>query len=296
LQGHALPDPEAPTGPLQCEHGEVEYDPTQYLGAAPYYLRGRPSYSADLPSVLADELDLDGTGQLVDVGSGPGIVGLQLTGLFERVTLVEPDPGMLAEARAQAAAAGVSSVDLVRATAEELPGLGLRPARVVTFGQSFHRTNRLVVAEAVYQLLEPGGSLVLISHDPTRPAPPAPAGTSPIPHERIRELITTFLNSELRSGNRLVADYSVERFELTLRRTSFGTSRTLFAPGRPDIIRDVDGVIAGCLSMSYAAPPLFGARLDEFIAALRELLERSSPTGRFWDWPGDTEILIATRR
>jgi ubiquinone/menaquinone biosynthesis C-methylase UbiE len=279
----------------RCEHGGVEYDPTQYLGAAPYYLPGRPGYSTELPSVLAGELGLDGTGHLVDVGSGPGTVGVQLARLFDHVTLVEPDPNMLAEARLHAAAAGLSALDCVRATAEELPELGLTPVRVVSFGQSFHRTNRVAVAEAVYQLLEPGGSLVLISHDPSRPAPPAPAGTSPIPHAPIRELITTFLKSPLRSGNRLVADYSAEPFEQTLQRTSFGSTRTVFAPGRSDIIRDADGVLAGCLSMSYAAPHLFGPRLDEFIVALRELLDRYSPTGRFWDWPGDTAILIATR-
>jgi len=111
----------------------------------------------------------------------------------------------------------------------------------------------------------------------------------------MRELITSFLGSELRSGVRLAADFSVERFEGTLARSAFGASRTVFAPGRPDIVRDVDGVIAGCLSMSYAAPHLFGPRLDEFVAALRQLLERHSSTGRFWDWPGDTQILIATR-
>lgn len=208
----------------------MDYDPTQYLGAASYYLRGRPAYAADLPSVLADELGLDGSGHLVDVGSGPGIVGVQLARLFGHVTLVEPDSDMLAEARSHAAAAGLRSVDFVRATAEDLPALGLSPVRVVTLGQSFHRTNRLVVAEAVYQLLEPGGSLVLISHDRSRPAPPAPAGTAPIPHERLRELITVFLNSELRSGNRLFADYSVEPFEQTLGRTSFGAPRVVFAP------------------------------------------------------------------
>lgn len=274
----------------------MEYDPTQYLGAASYYLRGRPGYSADLPSVLAQELGLDGTGHLVDVGSGPGTVGVQLAKLFDRVTLVEPDADMLAEARSHAAAAGLSSVDFVRATAEDLAELGLIPVHMVSFGQSFHRTNRLAVAETVYRILEPSGSLVLITHDPARPAPPTPAGTSPIPHEQIRELITTFLNSQLRSGSRLVADYSVERFEQTLQRTSFGAPRVVFAPGRADIVRDADGVVAGCLSMSYAAPHLFGPRLDEFITALRQLLARHSPTGRFWDWPGDTEILIATRR
>ena len=278
-----------------CEHGGVDYDPTQYLGAAPYYLRGRPSYSAELPRVLADELTLDGTGHLVDVGSGPGIVGVQLAPLFAHVTLVEPDPQMLAEARAHATAAGVTSIDFVQATAEQLPDLGLGPVQVVTFGQSFHRTNRLEVAEGVYRLLEPGGSMVLISHDPSRPAPEAPDGTATIPHEQIRELVTTFLHSPLRSGTRLVADYSVERFDKTVERTSFGRPRTVFAPGRPDIVRDADGVLAGVLSMSYAAPHLFGGRLEEFSAALRALLARHSPTGRFWDWPGDTEILIATR-
>ena len=273
----------------------MDYDPTQYLGAAPYYLTGRPGYSAELSHVLADELNLDGTGHLVDVGSGPGIVGVQLAPLFARVTLVEPDPQMLSEARAHAAAAGATSVDFLRATAEDLLDLDLGAVQVVTFGQSFHRTDRLAVAESVYRLLEPGGSMVLISHDPSRPAPPAPAGTAPIPHDQIRDLVTTFLASPLRSGTRLVADYSVERFEKSVERTSFGTPRTVFAPGRPDIVRDADGVLAGVLSMSYAAPHLFGRRLAEFSAALRALLERHSPTGRFWDWPGDTEILIATR-
>jgi ubiquinone/menaquinone biosynthesis C-methylase UbiE len=273
----------------------VEYDPTQYLGAASYYLRGRPSYSAGLAGVLAEQLGLDGSGHLVDVGCGPGVVGVQLAHLFDHVTLLDPDPNMLAEARSHAAGAGLNAVDFVCATAEDLLGLGLRPARVVTFGQSFHRTNRLAVAEAVYELLQPGGSLVLITHDPTRPAPPPPAGTSPIPHDEIRNLITEFLNAPLRSGSRLVADYSVDRFEQTLQHTSFGTSRTVFAPGRADIVRDVDGVVAGVLSMSYAAPHVFGARLDEFVVALKDLLARHGPTGQFWDWPGDTEILLATR-
>lgn len=278
-----------------CQYRLMDYDPTQYLGAAPYYLRGRPPYSAEIRSVLTRELGLDGTGHLVDVGSGPGTVGVELAPLFGRTTLVEPDPGMLAEARAHAAAAGAASVEMVRATAEQLPELGLGPVRLVTFGQSFHRTDRAVVAASVYRLLEPGGSLVLISHDPTRPAPPAPAGSAPIPHDEIRSLITDFLDSELRSGGRLVADYSVEPFEQTLARSPFGTPRTVFATGRPDVIRDPDGVIAGCLSMSYAAPHLFGPRLPEFIDALRQLLQRHSAAGRFWDWPGDTQLVIATR-
>ena len=70
---------------------------------------------------------------------------------------------------------------------------------------------------------------------------------------------------------------------------------TVLAPGRPDITRDVDGVISGYLSMSYAAPHLFGDRLHEFVTELRELLERSTTTGLFWDWPGDTALIVARK-
>ena len=40
--------------------------------------------------------------------------------------------------------------------------------------------------------------------------------------------------------------------------------------------------------MSFAAPHLFGADLDAFVDAVHEVLREASPSGRFWDWPGDT--------
>ncbi len=58
------------TGATGCETARVEYDPTQFNGTARYYRQGRPPYSAQLTDVLARELKLDGTGQLLDVGAG----------------------------------------------------------------------------------------------------------------------------------------------------------------------------------------------------------------------------------
>ena len=60
-------------------------------------------------------------------------------------------------------------------------------------------------------------------------------------------------------------------------------------------MRDVDGVISGYLSMSYAAPHLFGDRLDDFVGELRDLLSTRTTTGKFWDWPGDTAVLIGIK-
>ena len=272
----------------------MDYDPTQYLGSASHYLAGRPPYSAELSDMLARELGLDGTGHLLDVGCGPGVLAVQLAQLFERVTGIDPDPDMIVEGRRHATAHGVS-LDLRQARAEDIAMLDLPPMRVVTFGQSFHRVARRPVAESVYDLLEPGGAMVLISHDID--ARPVPTGTDdpPIPDQEVQELITSYLGPDRRSGSRPASSYSSEPWEVSLAQTRFGSSTTVSAPGRLDITRDVDGVISGYLSMSYAAPHVFGDRLDQFVDDLRSLLTARTETGWFWDWPGDTAALIARK-
>lgn len=60
----------------------------------------------------------------------------------------------------------------------------------------------------------------------------------------------------------------------------------------PDYVRDEDSVVANFFSMSTSAPPLFGDRRAAFESDLRALLRAHSPDGRFWDWPGDTQVLV----
>jgi hypothetical protein len=69
----------------------------------------------------------------------------------------------------------------------------------------------------------------------------------------------------------------------------------VFVPGIPDLMRDIESVVSGYFSMSYAAPHLFGDRAEEFAGEVRELLRKRSPEGVFWDWPGDTEIMLARK-
>jgi hypothetical protein len=92
-----------------------------------------------------------------------------------------------------------------------------------------------------------------------------------------------------------VASLPVDRNEDALGRTRFGRPTAVYAPGRPDITRDIDGVISGYLSMSYAAPHLFGDRLEAFVTDVRRLLAEKTTTGRFSDWPGDTIAEIARK-
>jgi ubiquinone/menaquinone biosynthesis C-methylase UbiE len=272
----------------------VPYDPTIYQGTAAYYTRGRPPYSRDLVRTLTAELGLNGSGRLLDVGCGPGVLTIELAGAFEEVIGLDPDADMLAEGARRAMEAGIDNVRWVHARAEEIAQLDLGRFRLVTFGQSFHWTEREHVAEVVYDLLEPGGAVALVVHTfVDRPQPPGP-GFPPIPHEVIHALIERYLGPRRRAGQGFSSPQP-DRYEDALARTRFGVPRRIFCPGRPDLVQDIDGVLANFFSMSFAAPHLFGDRRADFEADVRAELQSCSPSGLFWDWPGDTEILLARK-
>jgi len=270
----------------------VTYDATIYQGAADHYRHGRPPYSPQLEAVLSEELDLDGSGRLLDAGCGPGILTVRLAHLFTDAVGLDPDPAMLGEGRRVASERGITNIRWVQAVAEDLPGAAPGAYRLVTFGQSFHWTDEARVAEAVYEVLEPGGALALIVHSVAgRPVPPSP-GPPPIPHAEIKALVEKYLGTTKRAGQG-VAPVRTARFEDVLVRTRFGLPRVIFVPGIPDLIRTSESVLSGYFSMSWSAPHLFGDRVDRFAGEVRELLVSRSPDGIFWDWPGDTEIILA---
>src|SRR4051812_48747270 len=238
----------------------VPYDPTIYKGAAAHYRQGRPPYSSELESVLAHELTLDGSGRLLDVGCGPGLLTLRLAHLFEEAVGLDPDPGMLAEARRAAQTRGVRNVGWVEAVAEDLPSVAPGPFRLVTFGQSFHWTDEARVAEAVFDMLEPSGALALIVHTVDgRPVPPSP-GPPPIPHTEIKALVQEYLGSTHRAGRGTTRTPS-HRFEDVLDDTRFESVETLYLPGVANLVRDTESVLSGYFSFSYSAPHLFGDRV-----------------------------------
>jgi len=272
----------------------VPYDPTIYLGSAAHYRSGRPAYSPQLETALAQEAGLDGNGRLLDAGCGPGVLTVRLAQLFRETVGLDPDAAMLAEGRRAAGEKGVTDIRWVQGLAEDLPAVAPGPYRLVTFGQSFHWTDERRVAEIVYDMLEPGGALALIVHTVAgRPRPPDP-GVPAIPHGEIKALVATYLGSARRAGRGIFPERT-HRFEDVLARSRFGVPRQFFVPGLPDLRRDSESVLSGYLSLSSSAPHLFGDRLDDFTAEVRALLAARSADGMFWDWPGDTEVVLACK-
>jgi SAM-dependent methyltransferase len=272
----------------------VPYDPTLYLGSAAHYRYGRPAYSPELEAFLTRETGLDGNGRLLDAGCGPGVLTVRLAPLFALAVGLDPDADMLAEGFGAAEAKRVMNIRWVQGMAEDLPAVAPGPYRLVTFGSSFHWTDEQRVAEIVYDMLEAGGALALIAHTVAgRPRPPDP-GVPPIPHDELKALVEKYLGSTRRAGQG-TAPERTHRFADVLARTRFGVSRQFYARGIPDLVRDSESVLSGYFSMSWSAPHLFGDRVDDFAGEVRGLLANRSAEGIFWDWPGDTEVIIARK-
>ena len=273
----------------------MPYDPTIYLGSAAHYRCGRPAYSPGLEGFLTREAGLDGSGRLLDGGCGPGVLTVRLAHLFGEAVGLDPDADMLAEGARAARERGITNIRWVRGLAEDLPAAAPGPYRLVTFGTSFHWTDELRVAETVYDLLEPGGALALVVHTVAgRPRPHPGPGVPPIPHDEIRALVEKYLGSTRRVGQG-TAPERAHTFEDVLVQTRFGAPRQFFVPGVPDLVRDSESVLSGYLSLAISAPHLFGDRLDDFAGEVRALLASRSADGVFWDWPGDTEVVIARK-
>jgi SAM-dependent methyltransferase len=267
------------------------WDPTLYLGSAPFYARGRFPYPAELADALRDELRLDGTGRLLDVGCGPGSLSLLLAPLFAEVVGVDPDPGMVAEAGREAKRLQVANARWIELPAEALPG-GLGTFRVATFAQSFHWMDRERVAATVRGMLDPAGAWVHVHATTHQGIEGGEALGAPTPpREEIAELVRSYLGPVRRAGARLLPGGTLSGEEAVMVAAGYTGPRTITVAGRVHE-RSADDVVASVFSLSSAAPHLFGERLEAFERDLRRLLRTVSPDGRFAEQAREVEIVI----
>jgi SAM-dependent methyltransferase len=258
-----------------------QWDETLYRGSAAYYAVGRVAYPAALADALASELNLDGTGRLLDCGCGPGPLTLLLAPLFAEAVGVDADAGMIEQATMAGQRAGASNVSWRQLRAEELPA-GLGDFRVVTFAQSFHWVDQPVVARAVRQMLTPDGACVFV-YATTHEGVPGGAEL-PLPQPpraQIAELIKSYLGPVRRAGQSLLFPGGLsEDDSAVMLAAGFSGPQRLEVAGEVHE-RTEDQVVASVFSLSSAAPHLFGERLASFESDLRALLRAVSPDGRF---------------
>jgi SAM-dependent methyltransferase len=254
----------------------VTWDPLLFAGTARHYARGRLPYAAGMADAVRAELQPGPGARLLDVGCGPATVAIQLAGLFDEVVGVDPDEDMVREARRLVEQAGITNVFLVNAPAEDLP-LGLGDFDLVTFASSFHWMHREQVAATVRRMLTPAGQVLHV--DTEREPVPLPPGSPPTPpHDRIRDLVTSYLGEGKRAGSARDR-IPVSGEDDVWRGAGFDGPRIVRVESGQVLDRSVDDLVASVLSMSFSAPHLFGDRLPAFVDDLRALLTREAGEG-----------------
>lgn len=269
-----------------------EWDDTLFLGAAPFYRRGRLPYAPGLADTLAGVLGLDGQGRLLDVGCGPGTLAVELAQFFSEIVGVDPDRGMITEAERGAVERGVAGkARWVRARAEDLPA-GLGTFDVVTFGQSFHWMDRDLVSTTVRDMLQSGGALVHVSDLKTETRSvdglPFPA----VPYAAVDELVRHYLGPLRRAGQGVLPHGTPGGEAAVFARAGFSGPQRHVVPGGQALERACDDVVAWVFSMSSSAPHLFEARREDFERDLCRLLREVSPSGRFSERQPSTEVFV----
>jgi SAM-dependent methyltransferase len=261
-----------------------QWDPTLYEGSAQFYSRGRMPYPQSMADVLSEELALDGTGRLLDVGCGPGKLTIVLAPLFAEVVGVDADAAMVAEA----VRLGPANATFRQLRAEELPA-DLGTFDVVAFAQSFHWMDQMRVAETVHSMLREGGAFVTVgatTHE----------GDGNVPRKEIQELIPRYLGPGRRAGQGTISDAGPPwNATEALDAAGFGEPRELQVPAGQTHERSEDDIVASVYSQSRSAPHLFGERLDEFERDLRALLRSHAPGEGYRERVRDMTLLVRRR-
>jgi SAM-dependent methyltransferase len=245
-----------------------------YQGSAQYYARYRPAYPPALVSILRDAFHLDGSGRLLDLGCGPGPVAIRLAPLFEQVVGMDREPDMLAEGANQARLAGMTTIEWVLGSSEELSGRltgELGTFRLVTMGESFHWMDQRATLEALYPLVDVDGGVAVVGRGTPLPRPPMTpwrAEVSRVLRDYLGNILLPWDRPPPEPGDLHHDFIRRSRFELLLQHSE------LF-----EVPWTFDTMLGHLYSMSFCSRDRLGDRAEAFERDLREAVLAVEPSG-----------------
>jgi SAM-dependent methyltransferase len=131
----------------------------RFATTAELYEEYRPPYPAEFFQAVAQRLALSRQQSLIDLGIGPGLLALGFAAYAGRVVGVDPEPNMLAAARAAAARAG-ADVTFLDGRTEDLPDT-IGSFDVVTIGRALHWMDHNALNPLFARLVARDGAIVV---------------------------------------------------------------------------------------------------------------------------------------
>ncbi|MFI0742335.1 class I SAM-dependent methyltransferase [Streptomyces sp. NPDC021100] len=257
-----------------------------FAGAAQEYRRYRWGYPPALVDRVVELLqDVEGgSGPVMDLGTGPGTVAVELARRGLEVVAVDPSPEMLVAAKRAAAEAGVGErITWHTGAAERLPDVP--PLRAVVIADAFHWMQRERVCGVLGDLVLPGGFMAVLSRR-------APGCERPHWHAAVEAVRRKYLVGNPRAAGRGYGARLAEDHASVLRCSAFCMLTSTDVPHT--VTLTLDEVVGRQFTKAFSSPDVLGEDREAFEAELRRQLSALEPSGRFID-ETVAQLLVARR-
>ena len=131
----------------------------RFATTAEFYEQYRPPYPVEFFRTFVQKLALDKRHALIDLGTGPGVLALGFAPYVGRLIGVDPEPAMLAAARAAAKRTN-ADVTFIEGKAEDLPA-DIGSFDLVTIGRALHWMDHSALGPVLARLVAPGGAIAI---------------------------------------------------------------------------------------------------------------------------------------
>jgi ubiquinone/menaquinone biosynthesis C-methylase UbiE len=152
-----------------CCGWQGEVMPAGFSGeVVDFYAKYRRGYDPVVIDWLAEAFTLDNHGVVLDLGCGTGQLTIPVAARAHAVIGMDPEPDMLARAKATAASQGCTNIAWLLGSDRDLPTLtgllGDRALAAITMANAIHLMDHERLFHAARPLLRPGGGVAVLAN------------------------------------------------------------------------------------------------------------------------------------
>ena len=252
----------------------VPFQPRRFRTAAHHYLAGRPGYA---PRAITRVIELCGVmpeDRVLDLGCGPGQLARAFAPHVREVVGIDPEPEMLRVAREN----GPDNALWIEASSYDI-GPHLGRFDLVTMGRSFHWMDRVDTLRRLDGIVSPDGAVVLFrdSH------PDVPDNAWRTDYSAVIERYAEDEERQRRRGPGWVSHTAL------LLNSAFSEVEEISVIERRPLAAAV--LLDRALSMSSTSRARLGARADDLLQELTELIGRLAPSGQLREVVATTALM-----